>query len=45
MVRRFAEHPAWLRFGLPRGEEDWQRLSDVLLAEKFPRASASQPRA
>jgi len=30
MVRRFAEHPAWLRFGLPGGEVEWQRLERAL---------------
>jgi cobalamin biosynthetic protein CobC len=26
LVRRFAEHPRWLRFGLPGDEDAWQRL-------------------
>ena len=30
LVRRFAEHPAWLRFGLPDGEAAWQRLIAAL---------------
>ena len=30
LVRRFAEQPNWLRFRLPRGENDWRRLSDAL---------------
>lgn len=30
LVRRFAEQPDWLRWGLPRSENDWQRLSDAL---------------
>jgi cobalamin biosynthetic protein CobC len=30
LVRRFAEQPGWLRWGLPRSENDWQRLGDVL---------------
>jgi cobalamin biosynthetic protein CobC len=29
-VRRFAEQPRWLRFGLPAGEPEWQRLSTAL---------------
>jgi cobalamin biosynthesis protein CobC len=29
-VRRFAEAPAWLRFGLPGIEEAWQRLATAL---------------
>jgi len=30
LVRRFAEHPTWLRFGLPGDEADWQRLEEAL---------------
>ena len=30
MVRRFAEHPSWLRFGLPGAESEWQRLKTAL---------------
>jgi cobalamin biosynthesis protein CobC len=30
LVRRFAEHPTWLRFGLPGNESDWQRLERAL---------------
>jgi len=30
MVRRFAEHPIWLRFGLPGGESEWRRLETAL---------------
>jgi cobalamin biosynthesis protein CobC len=26
LVRIFADNPAWLRFGLPGSEDDWQRL-------------------
>jgi cobalamin biosynthetic protein CobC len=29
-VRRFADHPQWLRFGLPAAESDWQRLEQAL---------------
>jgi cobalamin biosynthetic protein CobC len=29
-VRRFAEQPQWLRFGLPAGEMEWQRLSTAI---------------
>ncbi len=32
IVRRFAEHPAWLRFGLPGSEAEWQRLGAALAA-------------
>jgi len=34
MVRRFAEHPAWLRFGLPGGENEWQRLERALASAR-----------
>jgi cobalamin biosynthesis protein CobC len=34
LVRRFAGEPTWLRFGLPAGEPDWQRLAAALAA--FP---------
>ncbi len=30
LVRRFAERPTWLRFGLPGGEPEWQRLRSAL---------------
>jgi cobalamin biosynthetic protein CobC len=30
LVRRFAEQPAWLRFGLPPDETSWQRLGAAL---------------
>ncbi len=30
LVRRFADHPSWLRLGLPGGEPDWQRLERAL---------------
>jgi cobalamin biosynthetic protein CobC len=37
MVRRFAEHPAWLRFGLPGSDAEWQRLEAALAAfERSP---------
>jgi cobalamin biosynthetic protein CobC len=32
LVRRFAEQPAWLRFGLPGGEDAWMRLRTALAA-------------
>jgi cobalamin biosynthesis protein CobC len=31
-VRRFAEHPTWLRFGLPGSEQAWRRLELALHA-------------
>jgi cobalamin biosynthetic protein CobC len=30
LVRRFAEHPTWLRWGLPDSETAWQRLNTAL---------------
>jgi cobalamin biosynthetic protein CobC len=30
LVRRFSEEPTWLRWGLPRDENDWRRLADAL---------------
>ena len=30
LVRRFPEHPRWLRFGLPGDEAAWQRLEAAL---------------
>ena len=30
-VRRFADQATWLRFGLPGGEADWQRLGAALV--------------
>jgi len=32
IVRRFADHPSWLRFGLPGNEAEWQRLGAALAA-------------
>jgi len=30
LVRRFAEQPTWLRFGLPGDEAAWRRLETAL---------------
>lgn len=30
LVRRFSWRPTWLRFGLPAGESEWQRLHSAL---------------
>jgi hypothetical protein len=30
LVRRFMEHPQWLRVGLPSGEHAWMRLEQSL---------------
>jgi cobalamin biosynthetic protein CobC len=32
LVRRFEEHPTWLRFGLPGNGKDWQRLEAAFAA-------------
>jgi cobalamin biosynthetic protein CobC len=31
LVRRFAAHPTWLRFGLPGDEQAWERLTRALV--------------
>ena len=31
LARRFAEHPTWLRFGLPGDEAAWERLAGALV--------------
>jgi cobalamin biosynthetic protein CobC len=36
LVRRFAGHPQWLRFGLPSDEQAWGRLSSALSAFSAP---------
>jgi len=41
MVRRFAQHPEWLRFGLPGDDEAWRRLRAALAG--FPRTARSEP--
>ena len=30
LVRRFQDHPHWLRFGLPGNETEWSRLREAL---------------
>jgi cobalamin biosynthetic protein CobC len=35
-VRRFAEHPTWLRFGLPGSEVEWDRLAAALEGRSAP---------
>jgi cobalamin biosynthetic protein CobC len=32
LVRRYAERPEWLRFGIPHTEQEWQRLRAALSA-------------
>jgi cobalamin biosynthetic protein CobC len=32
LTRAFAEHPTWLRFGLPASEQEWQRLQIAMAA-------------
>jgi cobalamin biosynthetic protein CobC len=34
LVRRFGEEPTWLRWGLPRNENDWRRLADTLSSSR-----------
>ena len=34
LVRRFSEEPTWLRWGLPRSENEWRRLGDALPVRK-----------
>ncbi len=34
LVRRFGEEPTWLRWGLPRNENDWRRLTDTLSSSR-----------
>lgn len=34
LVRRFSEEPTWLRWGLPRSENEWRRLGDALPGRK-----------
>ena len=34
LVRRFSEEPTWLRWGLPRSENEWRRLTDALSGRK-----------
>jgi cobalamin biosynthetic protein CobC len=34
LVRCFSEEPMWLRWGLPRSENEWRRLSDALSNRK-----------
>lgn len=36
VVRRFAGHPSWLRFGLPGSETDWRRLATALSIDAAP---------
>ena len=39
MVRRFAEHPSWLRFGLPGGGSEWERLETALASSERAQSS------
>jgi len=40
-VRRFPDHPDWLRFGLPAAERDWRRLQVAMTAFKTMAALTS----
>jgi len=42
-VRRFADHPQWLRFGLPAAEPDWHRFEQAI-ADFTGNVSAPRPR-
>jgi cobalamin biosynthesis protein CobC len=44
-VRRFPEHAAWLRFGLPSSETAWHRLRMALQASGSHRAGTLKPQA
>jgi cobalamin biosynthesis protein CobC len=37
LVRRFPDHPDWLRFGLPADEGAWRRLADALNSDRESR--------
>jgi cobalamin biosynthetic protein CobC len=39
LVRRFVERLDWLRFGLPGGEDEWDRLAHALAAATTSHAS------
>ncbi len=39
LARRFADHPCWLRFGLPGRESDWQKLARALAGFSVSRAN------
>lgn len=39
LVRRFAEQPSWLRFGLPATSDAWDRVRKALAAFKQPGSS------
>jgi cobalamin biosynthetic protein CobC len=40
-VRRFAEHPTWLRLGLPGSEQAWHRLEHALRAANDTQSAAA----
>jgi 5,6-dimethylbenzimidazole synthase len=44
-VRKFADHPQWLRFGLPAAEPDWRRLEQAIagFAGNVSTAAISRP--
>jgi cobalamin biosynthetic protein CobC len=35
LVRRFSQEPTWLRWGLPRDEDQWRRLANALSSRKL----------
>ena len=42
VVRRFAGHPSWLRFGMPGSETDWRRLASALSIDAAPSAISDE---
>ena len=44
LVRSFAEHPEWLRFGLPNDAQAWSRLSSALSTFPCPCGRTCVPR-
>lgn len=43
LVRRFAEHPHWLRFGIPGSEEGFSRLGEALATWSPPAPLSPSP--
>jgi len=44
LVRRFPEHPAWLRFGLPGNAQAWRRLGAALASLRDQKLDAPRRR-
>ena len=43
LVRRFSEEPTWLRWGLPRDENEWRRLSRRVVEPQMNSKLFQQP--